>query len=84
MEKRVVLYNVVLIDPTSKRKNPRIVVENIERFDKSIPIERDLETSALLFLYSTCTHWKKQLKGLDLEYLKLDDWEMSPSEYIIL
>ncbi len=84
MEKRVVLYNVVLIDPTSKRKNPRIVVENIERFDKSIPIDRDLETSALLFLYSTCKTWKKQLKGLDLEYLKLDDWEMSPSEYIIL
>ncbi len=80
MEKKIVLYNVVLIDPTSKHKNPRIFIQNIERFDKSIPIHRDLETSALLFLYSTCKKWKKQLEGIDLEYLQLEDWEMFERE----
>ncbi|MDJ0726218.1 MAG: hypothetical protein QNJ38_13980 [Prochloraceae cyanobacterium] len=80
MKPGIILYNVILIDPTSKKHNPRIVIHNIERFDKSIPLELDLENSALLFLFSTCKAWKKELEGLDLEHLVLDDWETGSQE----
>ena len=80
MKQGIILYNVTLIDPTSKKDNPRIVIHNIERFDKSIPLELDLENSALLFLFSTCKSWKKELQGLDLGHLVLDDWEIDSQE----
>ena len=76
MKQELILYKVTLIDPRSNRDDPRIAIENIERVDRSIPLHKDLEDSALVFLFATCKNWKQELEGINLERLELEDWEM--------